>query len=241
MRTTADINWPRMAAEGVAIVASILLAFGIDAWWQDRQTRFEEQQILRGLQEEFFSINKVLTDHMVLHVERVQALQELLSIFEDGPSEDTGPIVELAILDMLSPTTSDLGNGTLVALLSSGRVEILENEVLRAKLAAWSGVMGEVWDDQTDGAKMVYEIFVPYFVSENVRVGALMRQWYDDWPVPTGSVTEDPEALKTLLEDPKFRVLSEIRYGYKRHLTQEFELAITAAEEILSEIDKSID
>lgn len=241
MRTAGNISWPRIIAEGLAIVASILLAFGIDAWWQDRQTRSEEQQILQGLKEEFVSINAVLTDHMELHSESTQALKELLFVIENGPSDDTGSIVELAILDMLSPTTSDLGHGTLEALLSSGRVEILENQKLRAKLAAWNGVIGEVWDDQADGAKMVYEVYIPYFVSENVRVGATMSRWYEDWPVPTMTVSEDAQALKRLLEDPKFRVLTEIRYGYKRHLTQEFEIAIDAAEAILLEIDRSID
>ena len=68
-----------------------------------------------------------------------------------------------------------------------------------------------------------------------------MRQWYDDWPIPLGSVSEDPQALKRLLEDPRFRVLTEIRYGYKRHLSQEFEIAIGAAEAILLEIEKSIE
>jgi len=239
MRTAENISWPRIIAEGLAIVASILLAFGIDAWWQDRQTRFEEQQILQGLTEEFVTIHKVLTDHMSQHLGRVQSLEKLLFEIENGPSDDAGPIVELALLEMVSPTTSDLGNGTLEALLSSGRVEILMNKTLRARLAAWNGVIGEVWDDQADGAKMVYEVYIPYFVSENVRVGASMRQWYDDWPIPSGPVSEDPEALKRLLEDPKFRVLTEIRYGYKRHLTQEFEVAIAGAEAILLEIGKS--
>jgi hypothetical protein len=66
-----------------------------------------------------------------------------------------------------------------------------------------------------------------------------MRQWYDDWPIPVKSISEDSDAIKRLLEDPRFRVLAEVRYGYKRHLTGEFEAAITAAEAIIAEIEKS--
>jgi len=66
-----------------------------------------------------------------------------------------------------------------------------------------------------------------------------MRQWYDHWPIPVKSISEDPEAIKRLLEDPRFRVLAEVRYGYNRHLRGEFEAAITAAEAILAEIEKS--
>ena len=31
------IAWPRLLVEGLVIVVSILLAFAIDAWWEDRQ------------------------------------------------------------------------------------------------------------------------------------------------------------------------------------------------------------
>ena len=36
-------------------------------------------------------------------------------------------------------------------------------------------------------------------------------------------------------------VLAEIRYGYRRHLNDEFEAAIAAAEAILEEIERSAD
>ena len=39
--------------EGVVIVGSILLAFGIEAWWDGMQERAEEQVVLLALQEEF--------------------------------------------------------------------------------------------------------------------------------------------------------------------------------------------
>ena len=213
------LPWKRLTVEGAAIVGSILLAFTIDAWWDERQTRYEEQQILQGLKEEFISIHEVLTRHMAGHLQGLQSLENILLTFENGPSDDAGSIVDAALLEMVSPATTDLGNGTLDALLSSGRIEILMNRTLRARLAAWAGVIGEVWDDQEAHAKMVYEIYVPYFVSEHIPVGATMRQWYNDWPIPAKSISEDPDAIKQLLEDPKFRVLTEVRYGYKRHLT----------------------
>lgn len=101
-------------------------------------------------------------------------------------------------------------------------------------------MIDEVWDDQEAHEKMVYEVFIPYFVSENVAADAAMRHWYDDWPIPVNSISEDPDAIKRLLEDPKIRILAGVRYGYKRHLTDEFKAAIAAAEAILVEIEKSI-
>ena len=240
MTDTQNVPWKRLSVEAAAIVASILLAFSVDAWWQDRQIRIEEQQILLGLNEEFLSIHDVLMRHMAFHLRDVQSLEDVLIAIEDDPSKDVGALVELALLEMASPATTDIGNGTLDALLSSGRLEILTSRSLRAKLVAWERVISEVWDDQSNNAKMTFEIYLPYFVSENIPAGATMRLGDDDWSAPVKPITEDPEAIKRLLDDERFRVLAEIRYGFKRHLTGEFESAIAAVEVILTEIEKSM-
>ncbi len=43
------IAWQRLAAEGVVIAVSILLALWADAWWSDRQRGIEETAILTPL------------------------------------------------------------------------------------------------------------------------------------------------------------------------------------------------
>lgn len=240
MAETQNIPWRRLSVEAAAIVASILLAFAVDAWWENRQIRVEEQQILLGLNEEFLSIREVLTRHIAFHLKDVQSLEDILIAIEDGPSKDVGALVEFALLEMVSPSTTDIGNGTLDALLSSGRLEILTSRSLRAKLVGWERVINEVWDDQANNAKMTFEIYLPYFVSENIPAGATMRLGDGSWSAPAKSIAEDSEAIKRLLEDERFRTLAEIRYGFKLHLTGEFESAIAAVEDILSEIEKSL-
>ena len=53
MTNTNNIQWKRTAAEGVAIVISILLAFWIDTWWEDRKDARLEAVYLLELQEDF--------------------------------------------------------------------------------------------------------------------------------------------------------------------------------------------
>ncbi len=38
-----QVPWLRVLVEGVVIVGSILLAFGIDAWWKGREERRAER------------------------------------------------------------------------------------------------------------------------------------------------------------------------------------------------------
>lgn len=53
MANTDNVQSKHISAEGAAIVVSILLAFSIEAWWDDYQDRAEEQGIFLVLKSEF--------------------------------------------------------------------------------------------------------------------------------------------------------------------------------------------
>jgi hypothetical protein len=53
MATSIGWKWSRIFAEGVAIVVSILLAFAIQAWWDDLAENRVRQVTIRGLLEDF--------------------------------------------------------------------------------------------------------------------------------------------------------------------------------------------
>jgi len=223
-----NLPWKRLFVEAAAIVASILLAFAIDAWWEDRQIRIDEQQVLLGLGTEFVTNHEVLSRELASHLKNLQSLEDILLLIEGDHFGDAKSIAIAALDEMQAPKTTDLGNGTLDALLSSGRIEILSSRKLRAHLTAWEGVIGEVLDDQSNNAKMTFETYVPYFVNENYSIFAIWRS------------SDGSAAIKRMSEDPRFRHLVEIRLHYKKHLTGELETAIAAAEEILAEIETSI-
>ena len=55
MTDTQDIPWKRLSVEAAAIIASILFAFAIDAWWDSVQTDNKAQEILDALRLEMES------------------------------------------------------------------------------------------------------------------------------------------------------------------------------------------
>ena len=55
MPDASQIPWKSITVESVAIVVSILLAFAIDAWWEERQERRFEQEALVSLKSEYES------------------------------------------------------------------------------------------------------------------------------------------------------------------------------------------
>ena len=53
MNLPKDIPWMRVLVEGAVIVVSILMALGIEAWWDGSQDRSAETEILAGLRADF--------------------------------------------------------------------------------------------------------------------------------------------------------------------------------------------
>ncbi len=53
MTETQEIPWKRLAVEAVAIVGSILLAFAIDAWWEDVKDARQQAKLVTALQVDF--------------------------------------------------------------------------------------------------------------------------------------------------------------------------------------------
>ncbi len=49
----ARLQLARLAVEALAIIGSILVPFGIDAWWERRKDRAAEHDLLASLNEEF--------------------------------------------------------------------------------------------------------------------------------------------------------------------------------------------
>ncbi len=55
MIETQKIHWKRIGIEAAAIVASILLAFAIDAWWSSKSEQARTEELLRALEVEWAS------------------------------------------------------------------------------------------------------------------------------------------------------------------------------------------
>ena len=83
---TRQVPWLRILAEGFAIVVSILLAFGIQAWWEDRPERAVEAALLTGLDEDLRRDSADSAGVAAVHRERVAGAEFLLSF----PAQDTG-------------------------------------------------------------------------------------------------------------------------------------------------------
>ena len=78
------IPWKRISVEAVAIVGSILLAFAIDAGWDDRQAHAKRQELIQGLTSDFESLVERADEALAISEDIVSRNQKLLEFLSSG-------------------------------------------------------------------------------------------------------------------------------------------------------------
>jgi len=129
-----EISWPRIFAEGATIVISILLAFGIEAWWSDRQIRQDVQNNLIALREELDS-NLGVIERELSYRQAVISSIESLDTTNSNESALTPDEVDKLLGDLTWIGKSEFSTGALLSILQSGVFANIEDGELRRLLA----------------------------------------------------------------------------------------------------------
>ena len=129
------------------VLIGILIALQINNWNEWRKDRIEEKQILIGLKEEF----EMHLDDLAYQLNRSKDLVSGMTVFMSHVAEpDSSYSIEALDNGMWTSIfagTWDPAFNHLNALLSSGRLQLILDSELQAKLAAWSSIVDEVRDN----------------------------------------------------------------------------------------------
>jgi hypothetical protein len=236
------IPWKRIAVEAAAIVASILLAFAIDAWWDERNERNEESEVLLGLKSEFSRYRDEMSESIDIFANNRVLTAELIIATRKGSWDSKTLDIDAAMNAIYDPKSHDFGGGVLDALINSGRLEIISDYDLRVRLANWSQVFGEVRDDEIRNVSFIMDHAIPYMLRWHIPQSRGMELCcpYAEWPLSTGSVADNPDDLSRLLSDPEFEVMVEMRYESLSHVALEYRTALAEMDAIINAIDDSL-
>lgn len=135
--SSTKIPWLRVFVEGMVIVSSILLAFGIDRWWEGRQDRGFEQEALRRLSVEFAE-NRDRLGEMRTPEQTAPRLAALHEILQSMPGDtESVAIPDTLLAALLGTGTFDRITPVLDGLLRSGRYELIRDPQVRETIATW--------------------------------------------------------------------------------------------------------
>jgi len=160
----------RLLAEAAAIVGSILLAFAIDAWWDDRGARQQEREAIRGLAADFEAASAILSgDNLSVHDSAVAAAKALLDLTGPGPTDVSSDSLARLIPAILRLPYFRPPLGTLDALIGSGQLSLIQDDSLRSALASFPSAVVDYNRTQGYSGDVVFGLVYPY-LSERVPI-----------------------------------------------------------------------
>jgi hypothetical protein len=177
--------------EMVVVVASILIAFGLDAWWDGQQEGREERTILLNLEEEFDSLKASVEEQTLFHQDVKAAVQDLLD-FAIGETIPAEPSAMDSLLSYLcwSGGESHYPHEITNSIINTGKLSLIQNEELRHLLAGWPLVIEGLLENERHEREVMHTRWWPYMM-EKAYIPQLQK-WLD------GPGLMEPKVLSTL-------------------------------------------
>ncbi|MAD33962.1 MAG: hypothetical protein CMJ88_09410 [Planctomycetes bacterium] len=136
MNTTARLPSTTRLAEGAVIVLSILVAFGLDAWWDYAKKRNAEADHLRALLIDFEQTRAGM-EATIAHGERIIEHAKNLSAAVDADAAPTDARMDAMLFELMSLPTFEPVVGAYEELIGAGNLRLITDKELRAALAGW--------------------------------------------------------------------------------------------------------
>jgi len=227
---TKQVPWLRVFVEGVVIVGSILLAFGIDAAWEGRQEVEEEREILMGLEAEFVDLHTRLVNLAAFNRFGVRAVEQLLS---DSLPKLDADYVDRALGVATIVNVLDQG-GALDALLASGRLELIRDRDLRDRLAKWPDWLEDIHTNDLSARDFAVREITPVLAR---RGWPDLMCYREEQCLPPGPASV---AQISIARDPQIRALLIRRRGWMLSAAADHSERAAEAEALLEMIRDQI-
>lgn len=149
-----------LIVEMLVIVASILLAFALDAWWNARLESREGRAVRAALISEFDAVRAEVAFSATRNKRIIAAADSILLLMRSatGPVEASAGTIGALIL---TPTT-DARRGALDALIASGRLQLLGSDTLQGLVANWPAVLDDVREEEQAAKAFVHGQLMPH-------------------------------------------------------------------------------
>lgn len=152
----------RLMGEALAIVLSILLAFAIDAWWQDRAEYREETRALRALRDEFEVNRQLLAKFVAFHSDLRSSALAILQLAADPTAEIATEEMDRMIVDVAWwGSFFSFESAALDAVILGAKLDLLNNEALRRMLADWRGQLASASAQNTQEFEHYFGVLMP--------------------------------------------------------------------------------
>jgi hypothetical protein len=153
-------RWSGLTREVGIVVAGILIAFSLDAWWDARRERLSQEAQLRALHEEFTANRERIDRAEERHRNIALRSRALLSALQLHPAGSEVQVADSLLGSVFEWRTQEWSMGSVEALIASGDLQRIADPELRRLLADWPASVEEMDEDQILGRDFVYAVAV---------------------------------------------------------------------------------
>ena len=150
------------------ITVSILLAFALERWWDDRVDSRSKDELVSLLMQEFQSAKAELQVSMETHRERLRGVSKLNEL-------DAQTIAEVDPVEIsdywywaVTPDETYPPNGALQSAINDNRLTLLDSPVLQSRLASWTGRLQDLRQTERVVAEYTLQTFWPNVATDVV-------------------------------------------------------------------------
>lgn len=144
---TRAVPWPRILAEGLVIVVSVLLALGADAWWDDRKEAAEEGRRLAAVRVELTEAQASYDELLETITRRTAYISEVMqqsNEYSGAESKLDSLFFRLGPLTDPTPSTVALEDA-----VSGGALGLIKSAEIRTTLGRYNGAVERMQDEVT--------------------------------------------------------------------------------------------
>lgn len=152
---SSRLPWRRVGIEALAIVASILLAFGIDAWWDGRQESTSDLKQLSAVLDELYVHKRLMAEAIDAHLGTIEEGKELLAIMAAPPGSTSDADIARLMARFVNFYQINTPFGALNTAFQSGAISRMEDSALASALASWPVAIDDLLEEQNLGTETV--------------------------------------------------------------------------------------
>ena len=137
-------TWRHPVIEGLAVLLGILVAFGIDAWWQERTDRATERELLSALAAEWRDARDGFEGHAASLDAEFDVSADVVRVLGSPESRViSNDSLHVLTRRMAPPTIYHAPRAALDDLTSSGGIALLQSDLLRRGIAGYRQSLAE--------------------------------------------------------------------------------------------------